>query len=155
MRQKMGKLRVTHERRAIHDRSRCALNDRNPVKRSVTLKLSLPAFEAFAGGEKTNPKRVASTLENAIRLYLRDRGTGRPAWPYPAFLRGSETQEDVELEVSIDNGLWRSFEEEAAEQDVSVQQLSEHAAFYLAAEMDAGRITQRILDDLEPSDEEG
>ncbi len=139
MRQKMEELRVTR--------------DREPVKRSVTLKLSQPAFEALAG-EETSSGRAASTLTNAVRFYLRDRGAGRPAWPYPAFLRGSETQEDVELELSIDDDLWLSFEEEAVEQDVSVQQLSEHAAFYLAAEMDAGRITQRILDDLESSEAE-
>lgn len=140
MRQNMEELRVTH--------------DRDPVKRLVTLKLSQPAFEALVGEEETSSARVASALGNAVRFYLRDKGAGRPAWPYPSFLRGSETQEDVEFELSIDDVLWRSFEEEAEEQGVSVQQLAEHAAFYLAAEMDAGRITQRILDDLESSEAE-
>jgi hypothetical protein len=127
----------------------CVTRDRNPVKRSVTLGLSRPAFEALAGGEDANSERVANTLENAVRFYLGDRGTGRPAWPYPAFLRESRAQEDVELQLSVDDRLWRSFEGEADEQGVSVQQLAEHVAFYLAAEMDAGRITERILDDLE------
>lgn len=140
MTEKMIELRPTH--------------DRNPVKRSVTIKLSQPAFESLLGEGKASSERTSRALESAARLYLRDRGTGRPAWPYPDFLRGSETQEDVALGLSIDDGFWRSFEEEAGEQDVSVQQLAEHAAFYLAAEIDAGRITQRILDDLESSEAE-
>ncbi len=49
----------------------------------------------------------------------------------------------------MDSELWREFEEEAERQGVSVEQLAEHAAFYFAAELDAGRVTQRILDDLE------
>ena len=38
-------------------------------------------------------------------------------------------------------------------QEVTVEQLAEHAAFYFAAELDAGRVTERILDDLEPPSE--
>jgi hypothetical protein len=36
---------------------------------------------------------------------------------------------------------------EAARQQVSVTQLLEHAALYYAAELDAGRLTERILDE--------
>ncbi len=132
---------------------RCATRDRDSVKQSPTLKLSQVAFEALVGKEGMSAERVATKMEGAIRFYLGDKGVGRPAWPYPAFLRASETQEDVELELSIDGDLWQCFEEEADEQGVSVQQLSEHAAFYLAAEVDAGRITQRILDDLESTND--
>jgi hypothetical protein len=44
------------------------------------------------------------------------------------------------------------FEAEAGKQGVSAQQLLEHAAFYFAAELDAGRITRRILDDLDATE---
>lgn len=129
-----------------------ATHIRGPVKRSVTVRLSWLACEALAGEDRLDSERAAAKLGDAARFYLRDKGSGRPAWPYPAHLRGSEVQEDVELELSIDDDLWRSFAAEAGEQGVSVQQLSEHAAFYLAAETDAGRITQRILDDLEAAE---
>lgn len=118
----------------------------------VSLGLSRLAFEALVDGGQNDQARAVSRLESAIRCYLGDRDTGHPAWPYPAFLRGSEVQEDVKLELSLDRALWGSFEAEAARQGVSAQQLSEHAAFYLAAELDAGRITQRILDDLESTE---
>lgn len=121
--------------------------------RFVTLKLSQLAFDALAAGSE--PDAVAggeNKMELAIRFYLRDKREARPEWRYPAFLRGSEVREDVELRLGLDADLWRDFENEAALQAVSAPQLAEHAAFYLAAELDAGRITQRILEDLESAD---
>jgi hypothetical protein len=94
-------------------------------------------------------------MENALRCYLGDRDADRPAWPYPGFLRAAETQADKQVELDVEERLWRDFAAEASAQQVSADQLAEHAAFYIAAEVDAGRITQRILDGLEsdPGDE--
>jgi hypothetical protein len=78
-----------------------------------------------------------------------DRGGGRIAWPYPLFLRGSETREDLLVEIEIDAELWTSFESEAEAQSVTVEQLTEHAAFYFAAAHSGGGVAERILDDLE------
>ncbi len=128
--------------------------DQNSVRSSVSLWLRQPAFEALAGAGGEEADHAAARMEAAIRCYLSDKGSGRPAWPYPGFLRESETQKDVELELSVDAELWDAFGAEAGAQSVSVQQLAEHAAFYLAAEIDAGRITQRILDDLGPGEGE-
>jgi hypothetical protein len=119
-----------------------------PAKRSVSIGMSQLAFDALAGEDRNKMLRAQGRIETAIRFYLGDRGSG-PAWPYPDFLRGSETREDVLVEVSISGDLWTLFVDEAHRQGVSVQQLSEQAAFYFAAEANAGRITQRILDDLE------
>ncbi|MGC1166567.1 MAG: hypothetical protein WA862_10705 [Solirubrobacterales bacterium] len=116
------------------------------------MEMSQLAFEALAGEERADSPRVPVRAEGAIQIYLNDRGADRPAWSYPGFLRGSDTREDVGLELQIDPDLWLQFEAEAKRQDVSTQQLLEHAAFYFAAELDAGRITQRILDDLEPGE---
>jgi hypothetical protein len=118
-------------------------------KRQVAVVVSRLAFEGLTHGGDV-PAAVG--LDGAIRCYLGDRGSERPAWPYPDFLRGSETVGDAAVELELDAGLWREFEEEAERQGVSVEQLAEHAAFYFAAELDAGRLTQRILDDLD-SDE--
>jgi hypothetical protein len=122
---------------------------RTERKRSVSLAVSQLAFEALAGGKRGDSAPAPTKVESAVRVYLSDRDAGQPAWPYPKFLQGSETQEDVGLELSVDPDLWLQFEAEAKKQGVSVQQLLEHAAFYFAAELSAGRITQRILDDLE------
>lgn len=115
-------------------------------KRQVAVVLSRLAFEGLAGGADV-PVGVA--LEGALRCYLGDRDSERPAWPYPDFLRGSEMEGETAVELELDAGLWGEFEQEAERQGVSVQQLAEHAAFYFGAELDAGRVTQRILDDLD------
>jgi hypothetical protein len=115
-------------------------------KRQVAVVLSRLALEGLtAGGDEP----AAAALDGALRCYLGDRDSERPAWPYPDFLRGSETEGGATVELELDAGLWREFEQEAERQGVSVQQLAEHAAFYFAAELDAGRATQRILDDLD------
>jgi hypothetical protein len=73
----------------------------------------------------------------------------RPGWKFPSFLRDRGPSEEVELELSVDDNLWDSLEEEARSQGVSVRQMLEHAVLYFAAELNAGRVTQRILVDRE------
>jgi len=124
--------------------------ERGRPRHAVPVGLSQLAFDGLAAEDRLSG---AARLQSAVRCYLGDRGANQAAWPYPAFLRGSEPQIDVKLELEIKDDLWHSFEAEAARQDVSPQQLLEHAAFYFVAELDAGRITQRILDDLEATEE--
>lgn len=82
-----------------------------------------------------------------IRFYLKEKGAGGAGWSYPDLLREGSPEEEVEIEIEIEDVLWREMRAEAARQRVSVTQLLEHAALYYAAELDAGRLTQRILDE--------
>ena len=122
--------------------------DENAGKRQVAVGMSRLAFEALMGDEADTAAQVAVRMEGALRCYLGDKDTERPAWPYPGFLRGTETQADVQVEIEVEGGLWHDFEDEASAQAISVEQLAEHAAFYFAAELNAGRLTERILEDL-------
>ncbi len=98
-------------------------------------------------------KTASEELLRAIRLYLRDKAAGGPAWAYPPFLNDERRAgETVELELSLDESLWRDFEGEAASQEVVAERLLEHAIFYYAAELDAGRVTARILAELDEED---
>jgi hypothetical protein len=124
--------------------------DEEAGKQQQTVVLSQFAHEALAGGDAA--VSAAVQLESALRCYVRDRGTDRPAWAYPDFLRDSETQGDVRIEVEVAGELWRAFVAEADRQQISSGQLAEHAAFYFAAEMNAGRLTERILEDLGTTD---
>jgi hypothetical protein len=117
--------------------------------RRVTIALSELAIGALTGEPEVE---AGVRMESALRFYLADSRGGSPAWPYPGFLRGTETRADTEVEFELPAGLWDAFEEEAVRQGVTVEQLSEHAIFYFAAELDAGRVTQRILDQLEEGD---
>lgn len=128
--------------------------DENAGKRDVTVSLSRLAFDALMGSEADRDAEVAVRTENALRCYLGDRDTERPAWPYPDFLRGTETQGDLEVAFEVEQDLWSDFEAEASAQGISVEQLTEHAAFYFAAELDAGRVTERILEDPRSTDGE-
>lgn len=93
------------------------------------------------GGTGPSPDDVL----RVIRFYLKERGSDVPGWSYPDLLREGHPEEEVEVELDIEDSLWREVRLEAARQHVSVTQLLEHAALYYAAELDAGRLTERIL----------
>lgn len=126
--------------------------DENARKRHVTVGLSQLAFESLMGEKADSEAEVTVRMQSALRCYLGDRDFDRPAWPYPGFLRGTEVQGDIRVEFEVEEDLWCEFEEEAAAQGIGVEQLAEHAAFYFAAEANAGRLTERILEDLESTE---
>jgi hypothetical protein len=118
------------------------------VKRSLTVGLGAFAREALTAAEMNGTETPASVVR-AIRIYLNDRGSTVPGWAYPGLMHEQrQPVKTTKVEISVDEDLWRSLEEEATSQGVTAQQLVDHAVLYLAAEIDAGRITQRILEDL-------
>lgn len=123
--------------------------DRSKIsaRRSLSLRLSEFSLEALMGGEKRDPERVAARLLGAFRLYLNDKGSGELGWSHPAFLL-DKAPRGVELELEVDEALLRKLEAEAKRQGVSVSQIAAHAALYYAAELDAGRLTERVLEGL-------
>lgn len=132
-------------------------NSAAPAASTLKLELAVsrPAFEALAGAEEEPAReQVERRFQGAIRFYLGDRGSRRVAWPYPAFLRGSESAGEVPLTLELDAALADAFVAEASGQSVSLSQLAEHAAFYFAAELDAGRATQRILEGPDDPDDD-
>lgn len=122
------------------------------LKRSVTVRLGELAREALGGEDGPDAEQLPARAVGAIRCYLNDKGLGGLRWRYPPFLQDQESGGDVELELSVDDVLWESLEEEAESQGVSTDRLVEHAVLYFAAEVHAGRATLRILDDLEDDD---
>jgi hypothetical protein len=118
-----------------------------PTKQSVTVKIGEFSAKALAGERGWESEYLPARLVRAIRLYLNDREAARPGWAYPALLPKEESGK-VELELTLDEGLWDAFEREARKQGVSASQMAGYAALYYAAELDAGHITQRIVDEL-------
>ncbi len=92
-------------------------------------------------------------FERVIQFYLGERSARPPGWAYPDFLRERRPSNDLELDINVEDLLWISLEAEAREQGVDVDRLLEHATLYFAAEMDAGRATERILEEIEREDE--
>ena len=119
------------------------------MKRQVSVSLSRLACEGLAGDEGSGEGHVPVRAVRAIRYYLSDKGSGRPGWKYPSFMRGKAPGATVEVELSVDEDVWGSFEREAEAQAVSTERLAEHAVLYFVAEINSGRATLRILDDLD------
>ncbi len=101
------------------------------------------------GGSGSGVQPNSDDVVRVIRFYLREKGGEEVGWAYPQLLRQGRPEEEVEVELEIDDSLWGRMESEAERQDVTVTQLLEHAALYYAAELDAGRLTERILDELD------
>lgn len=101
----------------------------------VSVELGLLALEAI-GGEGVAPATLRLRVALAIRAYLADRGSSRPGWPYPALVQERASDRTARLELSIDEGTWRSLQDEASRHAVSVEQMAAHAVLYYAAELD-------------------
>jgi hypothetical protein len=123
------------------------------MKHPVTVHLSGFACQVVAGEGGSGAEHVPARVIRAIRCYLSEKGPRGTGWSYPRFMRDEKPADDVALQLDIDDDLWRSLEEEAERQGVSPQKMVTHAALYVAAEVNAGRLTRRILDGLE--EEEG
>jgi hypothetical protein len=119
------------------------------VRRSITVTVGAIASKILAVEMVISGRSSSSTAERAMRAYLNDGESPGPGWAYPSFLRGRRPVDGVELRLDLDQELWNAFSHEALSQDVSDQQLLEHAVLYFAAEDHAGRLTERILEDLD------
>lgn len=118
------------------------------MKQLVTVRLGAFATAALAGkADDSGGKPSTEDVLRAIRFYLNDKRATPVGWAYPKFLRNRSRGREVELELSIEDSLWRSLEREAHGQQVTVEQLLEHAALYYAAEFDSGHVTKRMLGD--------
>ena len=92
---------------------------------------------------------LESLLTQAVYYYVTDRAAQRVAWNYPRFRHdGPQDSRAVGFELSVDSDVWATFAQEADAQNVPVGHLLEHAALYLAADLDSGRAAERILETL-------
>jgi hypothetical protein len=118
------------------------------VNRLITVHVSEFVCSVVAG-EENDSEHLPEKVVEAIRCYLGDRTAYGPGWAYPRFRREEKPREEVELQLELDNELWKLLKEEAERQGVSPQKLVSHACLYIAGEVNAGRTTRRILDGLE------
>jgi hypothetical protein len=91
----------------------------------------------------------AAAVRQAVYYYLSDADSGRAGWSHPRFRRAGEEAAGptIEVPVTVDEGTWRAFADEAERQGVTVEELLRHALLYFAADLDAGRVAARIVAD--------
>ena len=113
----------------------------------MKVKLSAFAAEALAGKPENGCTLASESVVRAVQYYLASKKGAGPGWAYPEFLRDRSGDKTVELELGIDESLWASLELEAEDHDISTAQLLEHAVLCYVADLDAGRITEKMLDE--------
>ncbi len=101
--------------------------------------------DASAGGRTSQ----GVLLMRAIRYYLAERDSGRPGWPCSGLDQEQEAGEATSIELDVDRAAWAAFSLEAERQRVSTDRLLQHGALYYLADRDSGRLTEKILDNLE------
>lgn len=123
---------------------------------AVQVKIGPLAAHSLAASDDPDPERLSLLVPRAVRFYLGE-GDGdgdQPGWRYPAFLDRSEADGDGR-EVSMPDELWQQLRAEAERQEVSPEDLLQHAAFYYGAARDEGRLTRRIVEELSREEEGG
>jgi hypothetical protein len=118
------------------------------------VKIGPLAVRSLAASPDPEPERLELLLPRAVRFYFEERNSERPGWRYPSFLDGGDGAEDGR-EVSLAEDLWGQLRAEAERQEVSPEDLLQHAAFYYGAARDEGRLTQRIAEELSREEEGG
>ena len=83
----------------------------------------------------------------AVRYYLSDRNSERMAWKVPSLPRDTGPQPALELKLDLNPDTWRDLDKEAERQEVSVERLLTHAIIYFLADLDAGRVELRMLEE--------
>jgi hypothetical protein len=117
------------------------------LQRLLTLSLEefgASTLEAEAERYSVSPAELGS---RAVRYYLSDRDSGRMALRVPRLSQDPARKPALELTLDLDPDSWRELEEEAERQQVSVERLLEHAIVYFLADLDAGRVERRMLDE--------
>jgi hypothetical protein len=112
------------------------------------------AVRSLSASEDPDPERLSQLLPRAVRFYFEERDGEQSGWRYPSFLDASNGAQDGR-EVSLPADLWQQLRAEAERQEVSPEDLLQHAAFYYGAARDEGRLTQRIAEELKREEEGG
>ena len=76
--------------------------------------------------------RLAVLLPRAVHFYLDERDGERVGWRYPSFLDEGRAQDDGR-QVNLPEDLWQQLRAEAERQEVSPEDLLQHATFYYGA----------------------
>lgn len=101
------------------------------------------SLDRLVTGIRRTPDGVFRT---AVLYYLADEGTGRLSWRVPQFRREPTSTRGVD--VAFDAETWAALEEEAQKQQVTPEALAVHALLYLLADLDSGRLADRLGEEL-------
>jgi hypothetical protein len=121
------------------------------MSKDVTLHLDEFGQRALERFTKRRGASAATAVTTAALYYLGDRESARPGWRIPPFAE-RVTAETSSLNVTIDDATWAALAEEAERQAVAIDALARHALLYYLADLDSGRLADRLEESLGESE---
>ena len=112
------------------------------MTKSMTLQLDNFGRQALSQFAEEHRDSVSTVVRTASLYYLADRDSGRPAWRVPRFARASPDLNG--LEIDVDDDTFGVLRQEASGQGVEPSRLAEHALLYYLADLDGGRLAERV-----------
>jgi predicted transcriptional regulator len=112
------------------------------MTKSMTLRLDSFGQRALSEFAEERCDSASTVVRMASLYYLADRDSGRPAWRVPRFKRDPPHVDG--LDVDLDDITFEALRQEAIGQGVEPARLAEHALLYYLADLDDGRLAERI-----------
>lgn len=121
------------------------------MSKDVTLHLDEFGQRALERFTKRRTGSAATAVTTAALYYLGDRESGRPGWRIPPFGEGIAADASS-LNVTLDDVTWAALADEAERQAVTIDALARHALLYYLADLDSGRLADRLEESVEESE---
>ena len=112
------------------------------MTKNMTLCLDSFGQQALSQFADEHRDSASAVVRTASLYYLADRDSGRPAWRVPRFTRDASSGDS--LDIDLDDDTFAALRHEAASQGVDPSRLAEHALLYYLADLDGGRLAERI-----------
>jgi hypothetical protein len=115
------------------------------VIRELTLEFDRFGWERLESEAGRNGDGLDALLSRAAAYFYAERSASRTATLAPGFKPGGRgTPREIRLESNAD--CWKGLEAEARRQGVPLERLLEHAALLYLADINSGRLAERVLD---------
>ena len=119
------------------------------MSRELTLEMDAFGVQAFTELAEREGGSTSRALRMAVHYYLGDPENQRPVWRVPDSPDGGMLEiGPAGVRVEVDEATWSALVGEARRQRVEPGALASHAVLYFIADLDSGRVAQRIGDSL-------
>jgi hypothetical protein len=119
------------------------------MSRELTLDMDAFGVQAFTELAEREGGSTSRALRMAAHYYLGDSENERPVWRVPDCPDGAKSDSrPAGVRVEVDEATWNALVHEARRQRVEPGALASHAVLYFIADLDSGRVAQRIGDSL-------
>jgi hypothetical protein len=112
------------------------------MTKSMTLRLDSFGQQALSEFAEEQHDSASAVVRTASLYYLADRDSGRAAWRVPRF--GRDQPSGGVLDIDLDDATFAALRQEADGQGVDPSRLAEHALLYYLADLDGGRLAERV-----------